>query len=158
MLDSYLIQFTNTSYRTETTNEGPVLGVDLSQSTQIVEIFSDKFLELATYLQTSIKQSLGITDDSDVSCKLEDATAVEGHQQLRSLDVLLPKACEAVVLLIQCFCTLSLLQGPDGNVSDSASRTKHILIEKITSKGAGLLENVIGPFFCSVSHCAMNKL
>ncbi|PAV20078.1 hypothetical protein PNOK_0501200 [Pyrrhoderma noxium] len=143
LLDSYLIQFTNTSYRTETTNEGPVSGVDLNQSTQIVEILSDKFLELATYLQTSIKQSLGITDDSDVSCKLEDATAVEGLQQLRSLDVLLPKACEAVVLLIQCFCTLSLLQGPDGNVSDSASRTKHILIEKITSKGVGLLENVI---------------
>ncbi|KAH8116389.1 spinocerebellar ataxia type 10 protein domain-containing protein [Phellopilus nigrolimitatus] len=141
VLDAYLLQSPSPRQPLEQTSVG-----ECDAISQLVTLFSVKFLELAKNAQSSIKQSLGSSRSPVVDCDAYSDMGIQNAENtapLQSLDVLLPKVCEAIVLVTQCFCTLSLAQSDTGLLSQRAQWTREFLTDAESPLGGGLIENLI---------------
>lgn len=134
------------------------------------------FFSLSRYAQDSIRQSLGLdikklddnhSDQSDRShtgserplSSSSSSTHTAGSQEaqnqslgsLKNLDVMLPKACEALVLVTQCMVTIAIeaeeYAVQMGLQEDASPRTnmRNYFNEARTS-GVGVAESLIGEF------------
>ncbi|EJD07503.1 uncharacterized protein FOMMEDRAFT_164457 [Fomitiporia mediterranea MF3/22] len=151
LLDSYLIYLSNTKDDKEKETD-----IDLrvrASFPQISEILLIKFFELVGNAQSSVRNSLGGSSTANTASRdnsipnSEHPTAenvqTDALASLQSLDVLLPKVCEAIVLVAQCFCTMTLAQDTNRNVSEEARRIRHLLTDASLPNGDGLIESLI---------------
>ena len=154
LLDSYLMQ-AFTPNGSEGQNANPDVRDRLSPS-QITPILMDKFLELIQNAQMSIRLSLqkptlpttmpsiGNMKFSTGSELTELDTGTGATPPLQNLDLILPKVCEALVIMVQCFCTLSIGQEIQGELSQEAQRVRQFLAEASSADGISLIENLVG--------------
>lgn len=72
-------------------------------------------------------------------------SAAVGHETpnaLQELDLLLPKVCEAMVLVVQCFSTVCLADGDPDDVEMLSMRD--VLLAALSADRIGLLECCVG--------------
>ena len=109
-----------------------------------------RFLQLCHYARKSIGHSL----DTE-STKPEEAFAPSETGQkalpLQSVDLLLPKVCEALVLVIQCLCTVLLAaettsSAPILTNPAEPNDLKGLIAASKSSQGSGMIESLIGKF------------
>ena len=145
LIDSYLMGPSSSSGLREGT-DATLQDVDVSR--QISEALLGKLLELIRCANLSIRRSLGQPDaasaDTDLASPIEGSFGEDAAHALQNLDILLPRVCEATVLVVQCFCSMALDQNEAGEVSEYAQRTKQLLVEAFSSTGDGLIEELIG--------------
>lgn len=119
-----------------------------------------RFFTLSNYAQTAMQKTLGSVKASHSSSKGTDAASSPGsHSQSEppaELDVMLPRVCEALVLVTQCVTTIALeaeehkgVQFPEG-ATVSISNMKDFFID-VRYSGQGLIENLIGTLFIALS-------
>lgn len=152
LLDSYLLQLSAASKLEDLGTAS--CSQDIEIFSQITTILSTKFIELILNAQSSIRHSLGPLSTDSVASKdsansnpnlpLETEGDMSATAPLKSLDVLLPKVCEATVLVAQCFCTMSLDQDSHSSISHGAQYVRESLAGSISPGGDGLVENLIG--------------
>ncbi|KAL5531612.1 hypothetical protein ACEPAG_4489 [Sanghuangporus baumii] len=144
LIDSYLMRLSTSSIPAE--NTGGTILDDIVVS-QISEALLGKLFELMRSAKLSIKCSLGQLNagstDADPAGPIAESSDVISSAPLRNLDVLLPKVCEAIVLVVQCFCNVALAQNKNGEVSEYARQAKRLLVETFSSFGDGLIEELI---------------
>ncbi|OBZ74211.1 hypothetical protein A0H81_05856 [Grifola frondosa] len=143
---------------------------------ELLRMLSHTFLLLSSYVQGSIERSLGPrTANSGDTTKLHVADQEAGSPRAESdaidhaapssgsdssplapqeLDLLLPKVCEALVLVTQCLtsitlraeeaeCTYTRSAGPEAQLGAPLS-PKQVLATAVTSDGRGLVEILTG--------------
>jgi ataxin-10 len=133
LLDSYL------------QSTGNPQSIDLYKS--IVPILTTEFLTLSTYTRTAINKSLG----SSASAGDNTADDVTSSESLRELDLLLPKVCEALVLVTQCLITMLLHLELDGADEAAANLLKVHLNDSRATDGHGVPESLLGKHRQSLS-------
>lgn len=101
------------------------------------------FLELSSYSQRAIRRSLGLESAVDVGSSVQEATPDE----LKELDLRLPKASAALILLSQSLTTICLqYQSAQGVYTGYRAAV-------VATQADGFLENLVGKdtgndFFC----------
>lgn len=108
IIDTYLLQLSDVA-----TNLAAVEAQGQMLEQLCITLLSE-FFELSLYAQSSIRHSLGpeTTETRFVTISSADATSTPTASQapLQDLDILLPKVCEALVLITQCFTTMALVK------------------------------------------------
>lgn len=111
------------------------------------------FFEFSTYACSAVERALAPSDPSAGLSATESASAQESTQPLppAELDIMLPKVCEALVLVTQCIITITL--GAD-DVQDQGAESEYNLktfFNKPRSSDRGLVECLIGALDCPCS-------
>lgn len=115
------------------------------------------FFSLSRYAQISIHHSLGLDDQSGQSGSISLTSNHTGSPEtlsrsfgsLKSVDVMLPKACEALVLVTQCMATIAIEAEENAvylgleDTNNPKTNMKNYLIEAQASD-FGVVENLIG--------------
>ncbi|OCB89991.1 hypothetical protein A7U60_g2847 [Sanghuangporus baumii] len=144
LIDSYLMRPSAPNAPGEDTS-GTILD-DIVVS-QISEALLGKLFDLMRSAKLSIKCSLGQLNAGSVDANLAGPIAESSDETtsapLRNLDVFLPKVCETIVLVIQCFCSVALAQNKNGEASGYAQQARRLLVETFSSLGDGLIEELI---------------
>lgn len=121
-------------------------------------MLAECFFALASYAQHSIQRALGNTlsppNNDDAGPSVTDLSQLPSHR-LAELDVMLPKACEALVLVTQCIITITL--GEAGSQPTKGSPSPEPKSEKSPTAyfnkcidNRGVVESLIGkPLQCS---------
>ncbi|KZT01323.1 uncharacterized protein LAESUDRAFT_664148 [Laetiporus sulphureus 93-53] len=138
-------------------SNSPLNATDQLVRNDLLRMLTDEFFALSAYVQRTIRKAMGPkvdTDgDKDAGCGGE-AAAPKPPQEL---DLLLPKVCEALVLVTQCLISLALhaeeLAGaPVGSSADRAQseqamsytgRVKNHLTQERSTGGEGLPESIV---------------
>ena len=153
ILDSYLLQLSKS-----TNSSGPITtgGEELDA---FCSLFISKFFELSSYARSSIRHSIGPVGKATGSevAHTVDATPSQVTQvPLQDLDMLLPKVCEALVLITQCLCTMVLAQDETSIIFVQSKRTKAALSKSTSDQGTGFIEDIIGNsdilFHCLIAY------
>lgn len=103
------------------------------------------FFSFSSYAQTAIRKSLrSFAPDSDTS---------NGFNPPAELDVLLPKVCEALVLVTQCIVTITLdaqshhhYGSPNSGSTTSSNEDFQLFFNQVHNEGVGLVETLAGLF------------
>jgi ataxin-10 len=128
-----------------------------------------KFYELSTFAQTSIRRSLNVATEGRPgldagSSELSSATPKEETTTTlppQELNMLLPKVCEAMVLVVQCLSTACLQEedAGEGSMDATESRTRtspltrDLLLDPLSSDdNTGVLEHLVGMFGLDLIH------
>ncbi|TFK18978.1 hypothetical protein FA15DRAFT_674855 [Coprinopsis marcescibilis] len=140
LVDSYLQSI---QLDISTSPEGEILQTHVA----LGPFLAKRFFTLSNYAQKAMQRSLTgrpAESPSSQSSKPEDANT----EPLSELDVMLPKVCEALVLVTQCVTTIALeaeeykgRQFEDGAVGN-ISNMKEFFID-VRYSGQGLIENLI---------------
>ena len=85
------------------------------------------------------------TEHTDSSEKADSGSSSSGTKTLQKIDVVLPRVCEAIVLIIQCFCNLILEQGTDRQLTLPAKQKRELLCGAMSPEmeHRGLIESII---------------
>ena len=141
------------------------LAADSRELRALCEFLAEQFFALATYTCQAISRSIGCSstattqlagsDAYDVPVDTEKLAPRSGDSAaggaLRELDLLLPKVCEALVLVTQCLTSLSLIS--EEGVANSrdpvaseqpGSRLKDVVSHAAAPSGEGFVECLIG--------------
>lgn len=113
----------------------------LKNSLGSVKVHSDG--DLATDEQTSIDPSRSSMPD-DKTRSAGGEPSVEEPDPLRQVDVILPRVCEALVLITQIFCNMLLEQDSKLQLSENANRRKESLTQSVVADEERLIEKIIG--------------
>jgi ataxin-10 len=131
LVDSYL--------QTTSSPSTPASPEFIRSEKKIQPMLKELFLALAAYGERAIRRSLGsITPVNGVANK---------EQQIpQELDVMLPKICEALVLVSQCMITICLSVDPTSPAGEAPRQTfdlRAYFNEKLAD-GPGVVEQLIG--------------
>lgn len=114
-------------------------------------MLSGTFFTLTTYAQQAIRQALGPRASDGPSSPFPEAVNVEVHleavEPLQELDMLLPKVCEALVLVTQCIITITLEEEDTGGnmwADDTVGVLKVVFNDARSEGGDGLVESLLG--------------
>lgn len=124
----------------------------------LFDVLIEAFLVLSSYTQTAINAALASGHASPATeSDATTSTGVEPHAiglpPLQNLDLLLPKVCEALVLVTQCLTTVALraeeaAATPNANAPVASKPVhpspKRILAAAKAPSGQGLVEGLIG--------------
>ncbi|KAJ3571925.1 hypothetical protein NP233_g3434 [Leucocoprinus birnbaumii] len=167
IIDSYL-------QSNQSTPQTPIKPETLQIHISLTPMLTRAFFSLSRYAQTSIRHSLGLvikkddvnqsdqsdpkrpesersmspTSTSTIHTGSLEETQTQSFGSLNSLDVMLPKACEALVLVTQCMVTIAIEAEENaatlGLPDDASPKTnmKNYFIEARTS-GVGVIESLI---------------
>lgn len=103
-------------------------------------MLSSQFFALSSYAQRAIERALASDPSSPAT-----PTAASAQQPLQELDMILPKVCEALVLITQCIVTIALLlEDSSASIPSSAATVQDTLNEMRSPSGQGLVESLIG--------------
>ncbi|KAF9074916.1 spinocerebellar ataxia type 10 protein domain-containing protein [Rhodocollybia butyracea] len=97
--------------------------------TELCPMLSNLFFSLSSYAQIAIRKSLG-----------SEPNKSEAFNPPAELDVLLPKVCEALVLVTQCIVTIVLAEQ---NPKAISPRDFHAFFNQIRAEGLGLVEYLV---------------
>lgn len=141
------------------------LAADSSELRRLTEFVTRIFFTLALYTQQAIGRALGPNNarslpesgDPRAYSLQSPSAAPSGAQALQELDLLLPKICEALVLVTQCLTSLSLISeesagtpprppAPQGRPGDRATgqHLKDAISNAVAPSGEGMVECLIG--------------
>ena len=122
-------------------------------------MLSEAFFGLSGYAQQAIRRALGPKASSGQSPRglnVEVASSADSEPP-HELDLLLPKVCEALVLVTQCTITITLdeEEGDDGEddadasmwVDSEGNELRSQFNEARSGAGEGLAESLLGMFF-----------
>ncbi|KAI9066956.1 hypothetical protein FKP32DRAFT_1644839 [Trametes sanguinea] len=123
----------------------------------LFDVLTGAFLALSSYTQTAIEGALasGHTSpatESDVTASTGAEPQAVGLPPLQNLDLLLPKVCEALVLVTQCLTTVALraeeaAATPNANAQVASESVypspKGMLVAATGPSGQGLVEGLI---------------
>jgi ataxin-10 len=108
------------------------------------------FFSLSMYAQNAIRRSLGDSEPNHPTSSNRISSG-QAASLPAELDVMLPKVCEALVLVAQCTATISLEAAEQKMCQDrgdlsvaSVANMKEFFIEATSSSGQGLVESLIG--------------
>ncbi|KII85837.1 hypothetical protein PLICRDRAFT_114924 [Plicaturopsis crispa FD-325 SS-3] len=102
-------------------------------------MLSSQFFALSSYAQRAIERALASDPSSPAT-----PTAASAQQPLQELDMILPKVCEALVLITQCIVTIALLlEDSSASIPSSAATVQDTLNEMRSPSGQGLVESLI---------------
>ncbi|EPT01859.1 hypothetical protein FOMPIDRAFT_54085 [Fomitopsis schrenkii] len=104
----------------------------------LVRMLIDTFFELAGYTQDAIRRALGSADESQAGSDAGDHATLP-----KELDLLLPKVCEALVLVVQCLTTLALSEPEESSPVAASGTVKATLAAVRSAGGEGLVESLI---------------
>ncbi|KAI0788785.1 spinocerebellar ataxia type 10 protein domain-containing protein [Abortiporus biennis] len=130
-------------------------GMSRSDSINICKMLLSLFDLMAEYCQTSIQRSVGNKAEQDPHSIAKETTSSNNESRvhedavcLKELDLLLPKVCEAMVLVVQSLTSLVLLHAEDP--SNSLANQEMTLVQNYVchagfpeGKGEGLVECLI---------------
>jgi len=172
IIDSYL-------QTNQSTSQTPIKPETLQIHSSLTPMLTRAFFSLSRYAQISIRHSLGLDDidQSDRKCAESErsipapATNNTGSPEtlnhslgsLKNIDVMLPKACEALVLVTQCMVTIAIEAEEDTahsgreDIQNPKSNMMNYFIEARTS-GLGIVENLIGEYHLCASKTATSPL
>lgn len=126
IIDTYLLQLSDVATNLATVE------AQRQMLEQLCVTLLSEFFELSLYAQSSIRHSLGpeTTATGLVTVSGADATSTPPAPQapLQNLDLLLPKVCEALVLITQCFTTMALVK----DKSSALGYCERVLRERTT--------------------------
>jgi ataxin-10 len=114
-------------------------------------MLSETFFGLAAYAQHAIRRALGPKASDGPSSAFSGIVNVEITSQVtvppQELDLLLPKVCEALVLITQCIVTIAL--DAEEKIDDSRSmrvdnQFKTFFNDTRSDGGDGLIESLLG--------------
>jgi len=113
---------------------------------ELCPMLSDTFFGLATYAQQAIRRALGPKASDGPSSAISNIVNVEMTSQVTEppyeLDLLLPKVCEALVLITQCIVTIVL--EVDNNHEMGVNNEVRVFCNDVRSKsGDGLIESIL---------------
>ena len=118
---------------------------------QLCPMLSETFFGLAAYAQRAIRRALGPKASDGPSSAFSGIVNVEITSQVtvppQELDLLLPKVCEALVLITQCIVTIAL--DAEEKIDDSRSmridnQFKTFFNDARSDGGDGLIESLLG--------------
>jgi ataxin-10 len=105
-----------------------------------MSLLATEFIALASYSSEAIKKSLGPLASSGTATTPQNASP----EALHELDLLLPKTCEALVLVSQCLITLLLHLEENITTTNMNKEFRGDLLDCRGSDGHGILENLLG--------------
>ncbi|KAL9713638.1 hypothetical protein Ac2012v2_003249 [Leucoagaricus gongylophorus] len=149
IVDSYL-------QTNQSTPQTPIKPETLQIHTSLTPMLTRAFFSLSRYAQISIHHSLGLDDQSGQSGSISLTSNHTGSPEtlsrpfgsLKSVDVMLPKACEALVLVTQCMATIAIEAEENAvylgleDTNNPKTNMKNYLIEAQASD-FGVVENLI---------------
>lgn len=117
---------------------------------QLCSMLSETFFGLSSYAQEAIRRALGPTINGPriSSPKIVNVEVISPPTTpLHELDLLLPKVCEALVLVIQCIITITLADEDDAAVwvDNEGKELKTVFNGVLSERGEGLVESLLGP-------------
>ena len=98
-------------------------------------MLSEVFFRFSSYSQSAIGRAIGSGNSEPLDA---------ANELPQELDLLLPKACEALVLVTQCIVKISLLSEEQRTIDPSAVDLRAIFRDGISDNGQGTAESVIG--------------
>lgn len=157
LVDSYL-QSTQTGIPTAAPKTSRILE-------KLSPMLAECFFALSAYAQRAVRRSLGISSSTSVTGQktkdpvpaqtpTTDAGSTTAIQPPAELDVMLPKVCEALVLVTQCIITITLeteeqrvSRAPGLNAPKPLGGDFKEFFNNASVSGIGLPENLIGGIF-----------
>lgn len=122
---------------------------------QLCPMLSEAFFRLAAYAQQAIRRALGPKSCGGPSSALPGVVSVDVTSEAimlpQELDLLLPKVCEALVLITQCIVTLALAAEDDDASNDEL---KIFFNDARSDRGEGLVESLLGHPMNSIAYPA----
>lgn len=118
---------------------------------QLCPMLSQTFFGLSSYAQEAIRRALGPGASDGPSLSASGIVNIEVISQpatpLHELDLLLPKVCEALVLVTQCIVTITLADEDEATVwvDSEGNELKTVFNEALSGRGEGLVESLLGP-------------
>ncbi|KAJ7623465.1 spinocerebellar ataxia type 10 protein domain-containing protein [Roridomyces roridus] len=128
LVDSYL--------QTAKLSPIPATPQGTSVYTKLQPMLAKTFFSLSTYAQNSIQDSLGISPSTP---KAKQPPADGTFEPPSSLDVMLPKASEALVLVTQCIVTITL-----DSMDQPAGESSQDFFNEASAADQGLVESLVG--------------
>jgi len=113
---------------------------------QLCPMLSETFLSLSSYAQEAIRRALGPkASDGPSLSSLNIEVISEPATPPHELDLLLPKVCEALVLVTQCIVSITLADEDDATVwiDNEGNELKTLFNEAISERGEGLVESLL---------------
>lgn len=113
-------------------------------------MLSDIFFRLTAHAQQAIRRALGPNAPDGPSSGASGVVNVEVASEVttspQELDLLLPKVCEALVLITQCIITITLEDDDDTNilVDQQVGEFRTFFNEARSDRGDGLIECLLG--------------
>lgn len=111
------------------------------------------FFEFSTYARSAVERALAPSDPSAGLPAPDSASVQESTQPLppTELDIMLPKVCEALVLVTQCIITITLGADDVQNQGAESEYNLKTFFNETRSSDRGLVECLIGAldWFCS---------
>jgi ataxin-10 len=97
------------------------------------------FFELSTFSQEAVSKAIG-------KGSMEDADGPSGDCPPETLDLLLPKACEALVLVTQCIVSIMLTSERLSTSGISENDLRPLFRDALSSRGNGIAVSTIGRY------------
>ena len=134
---------------------------------QLCQLIVEQFFSLADYTQQSIQRALGSykSRSAPLNSKISGGASVHpptaatksAAHPLEELDLLLPKVCEALVLVTQCLISLALfseegrnsrnvLLHPEGGPAISVVNFREFVNSAFSVQGPGFIECLVGSY------------
>jgi hypothetical protein len=122
-------------------------------------MLSDIFFRLTAYAQQAIRRALGPNASDGPSSGASGVVNVKLNSEVttppQELDLLLPKVCEALVLITQCIITITLEDDDDDAsilVDQQVDEFKTFFNEARSDRGDGLIECLLGFLVLSMAY------
>ncbi|CDO75817.1 hypothetical protein BN946_scf184951.g15 [Trametes cinnabarina] len=121
----------------------------------LFDVLTEAFMALASYTQNAIKGALasgGSSPATNSEATASTGVEAQGTGPLQNLDLLLPKVCEALVLVTQCLTTVALRAEEAATARNAAASLTSepvqaspmcILVAATASTGQGLVEGLV---------------
>ena len=117
---------------------------------QLCSMLSEIFFGLSSYGQEAIRRALGPRASDGPNLPSPGIMNIEVVSQPtmppHELDLLLPKVCEALVLVTQCIVSITLADEDDTTVwvDNEGNEVKTLFNEALSERGEGLVESLLG--------------
>lgn len=128
VLDSYLLQLPE---------DGAAARFD------ILESVIPMFFRLCDYLQVASRRFLYQAASS------QDKSPELKHEAVQVPDILLPRVSEALILTVQCLCTVTLAEEHIPKI-DPVHSAKLVVSEACSSENTNFIQSLIGIFFYAI--------
>jgi ataxin-10 len=106
---------------------------------ELIPFLITEFFALSVFAQAAISKSLGLSTTAQLTQQSDSST-----EPLQELDLLLPKACEALVLILQCLISTCLHLEQEGELTDQRDQLLGYIRQAQSSDGLGVVESDIG--------------
>jgi len=129
-------------------------------------MLSQTFFALTAYAQQAIRGALGPNASDGPSSGISGIVNVDVTSEVttppQNLDLLLPKVCEALVLITQCIVTITLEEEEkdhdNASTDNEVDKLRTFFYEARSEGGGGLIESLLGLPILLVASCTLMSI